>query len=60
MQQRVNIQFYLVGPEPRKCRNLDIQLNDDIKNVKKTVGQEFHVVDPSGKSCTILSNPADV
>lgn len=50
MQQKVKLQFYLVGPTPRKSRDVDINLTDDIKALKKALGQEFHVVDPNGKN----------
>lgn len=50
MQPKFKIQFYLVGPTPRKCRDIQIDLSDDIKTVKKAIGEQFHIVDPNGKS----------
>ncbi|KIW95437.1 uncharacterized protein Z519_04021 [Cladophialophora bantiana CBS 173.52] len=48
MTQRAKIQFYLVGPTPRKIREVDVHLNKDLKALRNILGQEFHIVEPGG------------
>ena len=50
----VTKQFYLVGDDPSTARSIEIDSRQTLKSLQEVLGDEFHIIQPSGKKPNIL------
>lgn len=49
----VTKQFYLVGDNPSTARSIEIDSSQTLKSLQEVLGDEFHIIQPSGKKRSI-------
>jgi hypothetical protein len=55
----VTKQFYLVGDDPSTVRSIEVNSSQTLKSLQEVLGDEFHIIQPSGKkSNTLISVPS--
>lgn len=47
-------QFYLVGDDPSTARSIEFDGSQTLKSLQEVLGDEFHIIQPSGKKPNIL------
>lgn len=50
----VTKQFYLVGDDPNTARSIEVDGSQTLKSLQEVIGDEFHIIQPSGKKPSIL------
>lgn len=50
----VTKQFYLVGDNPSTARSIEVDSNQTLKSLQEVLGDEFHIIQPSGKKPNII------